>query len=88
MNRIGWLCLGVAGCLFLWAISLFGSGFGYYNSPIDGWLYVKFMGEIVKVTTIEELNKYAYLNMGLSGILAFLAFYLYRQFLRLVPERM
>ncbi|EGN4536500.1 hypothetical protein IH149_004999, partial [Salmonella enterica subsp. enterica serovar Typhimurium] len=56
MNRKGWICLGVAGCLAVWSISLFGSGYGYYNSQVGQWLYVKFMGNIVKVTTTEELN--------------------------------
>ena len=74
MNRKGWICLGVAGCLAVWSISLFGSGYGYYNSQVGQWLYVKFMGDIVKVTTTEELNKYAYLYMGLSIILHFLPF--------------
>ncbi|MCP8850160.1 MULTISPECIES: hypothetical protein [Bacteria] len=87
MNRKGWICLGVAGCLAVWSISLFGSGYGYYNSQVGQWLYVKFMGDIVKVTTTEELNKYAYLYMGLSIIPAFLALYLYRKFLKIVPVK-
>ncbi|EWG08410.1 hypothetical protein [Cytobacillus firmus] len=87
MNRKGWICLGVSVCLAVWAIALFGSGYGYYNSQVNELLYVKFMGDIVKVTTTEELNKYAYLNMGLSIIPAFIAFYLYRKFLKIVPVK-
>lgn len=85
MNIKGWICLGFAGCIVLWAISLFSSGFGYYNSQVGELLYIKFMGDIVEVTTTEQLNKYASFYMGASIILALFAFYLYRQFLRLVP---
>ncbi|ALC88916.1 hypothetical protein AM500_03200 [Bacillus sp. FJAT-18017] len=87
MNKKGWLFLGIAGCLALWAISLFGTGYGYFNSQVGEWLYVKFMGDIIKVTTTAELNKYASFYVGLSIILAFFAFYFYRMFLKLVPVK-
>jgi hypothetical protein len=85
VNIKGWICLGVAGCFVLWAISLFSSGFGYYNSQVNELLYVKFMGDIVKVTSTEELNKYASYYIGTSIIITLAALYLYRQFLKLVP---
>ncbi|TKC18174.1 hypothetical protein [Robertmurraya kyonggiensis] len=85
MNKIGWLCLGVAGGLVLWAITLFSTGFGYYNGQFNEALYVKFMGDIVKVTTTEELSKYGSYYLGLSSILMFCAIFLYRKFLKIVP---
>ncbi|WP_043933837.1 hypothetical protein [Bacillus sp. EB01] len=87
MNRRGWIFLGFAGCLAVWAISLFGTGYGYYNSQVGEWLYVKFMGDIVKVTTTAELNKYASFYVGLSMIVAFFSLFFYRKFLKLVPVK-
>ncbi|SOC40265.1 hypothetical protein [Ureibacillus acetophenoni] len=87
MYKKGWVFLGIAGFLALWSILLFGEGYGYYNSILNDFLYVSFFGEIVKVTTVDELNTYAYLYMALSLIPAILAVYLYRKFLKIVPAR-
>ncbi|NRD80896.1 hypothetical protein HPT25_26565 [Bacillus sp. BRMEA1] len=86
-NKKGWLFLALAGCLALLTIFIFGKGYGYYNVHFDEYVYIVFNGNLIdKVTTTEEANSYAYLIMGLSIIPAFLAYFYFRKFLKLVPE--
>lgn len=43
-NKVGWLFLGLAGCLGLLFIMMAGEGYGLSTSSIDGNMQLNFLG--------------------------------------------
>ncbi|WP_347939757.1 hypothetical protein AAEY33_16460 [Peribacillus simplex] len=85
-NKVGWLFLGLAGCLGLLFIMMAGEGYGLSTSSIDGNMQLNFLGIKIAdgITTTARWNQYGTYFYLWSLVPLTLNIFCYRKFLKLV----